>query len=94
MKCLFFFLNFSALYASVACLSLVLQPDTIAGRGSMVLWTRGPTDVVGVRFDLRFVQGLADVGLAAANIEATDDFGTVSVIFPSAGSYVLKAVSG
>jgi len=38
-------------------------------------------------FDLRFVHGLSDVGLALANLRmnADDQYGTVSVEFPSAG---------
>ncbi|KIM48573.1 hypothetical protein M413DRAFT_20944 [Hebeloma cylindrosporum] len=47
-------------------------------------------------FDLRFVQGLSDVGLALANLRMNEDdqYGTASVIFPSAGQYVVKAVTG
>ncbi|KDR72394.1 hypothetical protein GALMADRAFT_770401 [Galerina marginata CBS 339.88] len=47
-------------------------------------------------FDIHFVQGNADVGLALANVEMgdEDDYGTASVTFPAQGQYTLRAVTG
>jgi hypothetical protein len=88
----FFFLS------NVTALSITVQPDTIVGQPSLVLWAREPSDGNGLLvFDLRFVKpDNEDVGLALANIVAqpSTEFGTVQVVFPSSGSYLLVAVSG
>jgi len=80
-------INLSLLFSNVAALGLVLQSQTIVGGSSLVLWTRDPTDPTTMDFDLRFVHNLSDVGLALANLRmnADDQYGTVSVQFPSAG---------
>jgi len=95
MKCLLL-LNLSFLVSNVATLGITLQPQTIVGSPTLVLWTREASDAPDFSFDLRFVQGPTDVGLALANLEMTtdDQFGSASVLFPSAGTYVLKAVTG
>jgi len=84
--------------SNVAALSITVQPDTIVGQPSLVLWTREPSDGNGqLVFDLRFVKpDNEDVGLAFAIIRAqpSSEFGTVQVVFPSPGSYLLVAVSG
>ena len=79
----FFFLS------DVAALSITVQPNTIVGQPSLVLWTREPSDGNGLLvFDLRFVKpGDEDVGLALANIQAppSTQYGTVQVVFQSPG---------
>ena len=71
-------------------MDIIVQPDTIVGQPTLVLWTRDPaSDGYGeLAFDLRFVRpGPVDVGLAHSNIRATSStqFGMVSVVFLSAG---------
>ncbi|KDR84647.1 hypothetical protein GALMADRAFT_720062 [Galerina marginata CBS 339.88] len=96
MRCLFFFLNLLVLITHVASLGISVQPQTLVGSPTLVIWTRDDTDPASMTFDLRFVQGDADVGLAVANVdmEVDDFFGTVYVTFPAQGQYVLKAVTG
>ncbi|PPR04853.1 hypothetical protein CVT24_007241 [Panaeolus cyanescens] len=82
---------------SVASLGLVLQPTAIANTSSIVVWSKEqPSDFSIADFDLRFVQGITDVGLAAANIVVRPDaqFGIVTIQFPKAGTFVIKAVTG
>jgi len=94
---LFFQLTFSFL-SNVAALNITVQSDEIVGQPSLVLWTREPSDGNGqLIFDLRFVKpDDEDIGLALANIQASPstEFGTLQVVFPSAGSYLLVAVTG
>lgn len=80
-------MNFSLLIFNVASLGIVLQSQTIVGGPSLVIWTRDASDPTTMDFDLRFVQGLWDVGLALANLRmnADDQYGTAFVTFPSAG---------
>ena len=68
-------------------IDLAVQPQTLVGTPTLVAWNRDAADVPPVEFDLRFVQGGADAGLAFANIGADlgDQFGSVMVTFPSAG---------
>ncbi|KDR76811.1 hypothetical protein GALMADRAFT_454810 [Galerina marginata CBS 339.88] len=96
MKCLFFFLHTLAICSFVASLGIILQPQTIVGSPTLVLWTRDDTDQDTIIFDLRFVQGNADVGLALANLVLGqgDRFGTGLVTFSADGQFVLKAVTG
>jgi len=77
MKC-FFLLNLSFLVSNVVSLGITLQPQTIVGSPTLVLWTREGSDAPDFSFDLRFVQGSTDVGLALANLEMTvdDQFGS------------------
>jgi len=88
----FFFLS------NVAALNITVQSEEIVGQPSLVLWSREPSDGNGqLIFDLRFVKpGDEDIGLALANIQAppSTEFGTLQVVFPSAGSYLLVAVTG
>jgi len=95
---LLIFLKISVFLSNVVAISITIQPDTLVGEPSLVLWTREPGDGNGkFTFDLRFVQpGDEDVGLALANVQASPSaqFGTVQVVFPSPGSYELVAVSG
>jgi len=99
MLFLLFFLHITFFFLSnVAALNITIQSDTIVGLPSLVLWTRQPSDGNGrLVFDLRFVKpDNEDVGLALANLQAppSTEFGTVQVVFPSSGSYLLVAVSG
>jgi hypothetical protein len=96
---LFFLLQFAFFFLSnVAALNITVQPDTIVGLPSLVLWSRQPSDGNDLLvFDLRFVKPDGDdIGLALANIQAppSTQFGTQEVIFQSPGSYLLVAVSG
>jgi len=99
MLLLIIFLNIFFFLSNVTALSITIQPDTIAGQPSLVVWTRDPSDGGDqLAFDLRFLR-LADhkdVGLAIANIQASPStqYGTAQVVFPSPGSYELVAVSG
>ncbi|KAF9034114.1 hypothetical protein BJ165DRAFT_747626 [Panaeolus papilionaceus] len=82
---------------SVVSLGLTLQPTSVVNSSSIVVWSKEqPSDFQITDFDLRFVQGITDVGLAAANIEVRPDaqFGIVTIQFPQAGHYVIKAVTG
>lgn len=94
------FLEITCFHSHVAALSLTIQPDTIVGQHSLVVWTREPGDGnEQLVFDLRFLSPgppPKDVGLALANIQASPStqYGTVKVVFPSAGPYQLVAVSG
>jgi len=92
LELIFFFLS------NVAALNITVQPDTIVGLPSLVLWAREPSDGNGqLVFDLRFVKpGDDDIGLALANIQASPSaqFGTAQVVFPVPGPCVLVAVSG
>ncbi|KAF8804548.1 hypothetical protein BYT27DRAFT_7213730 [Phlegmacium glaucopus] len=92
------FLKLSFLLSNVAALAIMIQPQTIVGQSSLVLWTREPSDGSGALiFDLRFVgPGNQDLGLALANIQASPStqFNSVQVVFPAPGPYVLVAVSG
>jgi len=85
-------------FSNVAALNITVQPDTIVGLPSLVLWSRQPSDGNGqLVFDLRFVKpDNEDIGLALANIVASPstEYGTEQVVFTSAGSYLLVAVSG
>jgi hypothetical protein len=96
MKCFLLFLNLAFFISKVASLGITLQSETLVGSSTPVAWKREDSDPSSVIFDLRFVQGDADVGLALANIEMDeeDDGGDVWVSFPSRGDYVLKAVTG
>ncbi|PPQ71062.1 hypothetical protein CVT26_011464 [Gymnopilus dilepis] len=97
MKCfLVFFLTLSSLLPLARAIDLAVQPQTLVGVPTLVAWNRDATDVPPVEFDLRFVQGGADAGLAFANIGAdlTDQFGNVMVTFPSAGQFAIAAVVG
>ncbi|KDR69392.1 hypothetical protein GALMADRAFT_255882 [Galerina marginata CBS 339.88] len=99
MRCFFLFLNLWVLLTNVvnvASLRLKLQPQTPVGTPTLVLWIRDDTDPNSLKFDLRFVQGDADVGLALAGLEMGEDdtFGKASVTFPAEGQFVLKAVTG
>ncbi|KAF8186708.1 hypothetical protein BJ912DRAFT_1042944 [Pholiota molesta] len=97
MKCLFFLLTSFVLFVShVASLDIHVSPQAIASSSTLVAWTRSDTDLGKFQFDLRFFQNDADTGLALANIQMEDntDFGSTNVVFPSAGTFVLKAVTG
>ncbi|KAF8155091.1 hypothetical protein BJ912DRAFT_1051074 [Pholiota molesta] len=97
MKCLFFLLTSFVLFVShVSSLDIHVSPQAIASSSTLVAWTRSDTDVGKFQFDLRFFQNDADTGLALANIQMEDntDFGSTNVVFPSAGTFVLKAVTG
>lgn len=96
MKCFLIFLNIAFFIADVASLEISLQSETIVGTSTQVAWTRQDSDASSLVFDLRFVQGDTDVGLALANLEMDEEDvgGDVSVTFPSPGNYVLKAVTG
>jgi len=89
-------INLSLLISNVASLGIILQPQTIVGGSSLCLWTRNATDPAILNFDLRFVQNVTDVGLALANLsmDEGEQYGNVSITFPSAGRYFVKAVSG
>jgi len=89
-------INLSLLISNVASLGIILQPQTIVGGSSLCLWTRNATDPPTLDFDLRFVQNVTDVGLALANLRMDEDeqYGSVSITFPAAGQYFVKAVSG
>lgn len=81
-------LTFFFLLSNVAALNITVQPSTIVGQPSLVLWKREPSDGDGpLLFDLRFVKpdNGEDVGLALANIQAPRSvkFGTVQVVFKS-----------
>ena len=83
-------LTLSVFRSNVGALDITVQSDTIVGEPSLVLWTRQPSDGNDeLTFDLRFIRPgpNEDVGLAAANIQAspTAQFGTVQVVFPSSG---------
>jgi len=94
------FLGITCFHSNVAALSITIQADTIVGQQSLVVWTREPSDGdEQLVFDLRFLSPgppPMDVGLALANIQAppSTQYGTVKVVFPSAGPYQLVAVSG
>jgi len=94
------FLEITCFHSNVAALSIMIQPDTIVGQQSLVVWTREPSDGnEQLVFDLRFLSPgppAKDVGLALANVQASPStqYGTVKVVFPSAGLYQLVAVSG
>jgi len=99
MLFLLFFLQITFFFLSnVAALNITVQPDTIVGLPSLVLWTRQPGDGSDLLvFDLRFVKpGDEDIGLALANIQArpSTQFGTAQVVFPIPGPCVLVAVNG
>jgi hypothetical protein len=83
LELIFFFLS------NVTALNITVQPHTIVGQTSLVLWAREPSDGNGLLvFDLRFVKpDNEDVGLALANIQAppSTEYGTAQVVFPSSG---------
>ncbi|KAF9552286.1 hypothetical protein CPC08DRAFT_768427 [Agrocybe pediades] len=89
-----------SLLPSTLSLSLTLSPASVVGIPSLVVWIRDPaSDPSGtLEFDLRFVQVQPeqDVGLALANIKLEDgeNVGTGQVVFPGAGGFTLKAVTG
>jgi len=81
----------------VASLSLTLQSTTFAGQQSLLIWERQPADGTGeLDFSLWFVQGTdqEDAGIAASKIQASpsQQSGSVQVVFPDKGSYVVIAV--
>jgi len=100
MLLLLILLEITFFLSNAAALSITIQPATIVGQPSLVVWAREPSDGNGqLVFDLRYARPgppLEDVGLAIANIQAppSTQFGTAQVPFPSTGSYVLVAVSG
>lgn len=83
------FLKITFFLSNVAALNITVQPETVVGQSSLVIWQREPSDNDDeLVFDLRFVQpGSIDVGLAVSNIQAPSSaqFGTVEVVFPSQG---------
>jgi len=99
MLLLLFFLELAFFFLSnVAALSITVQSDTIVGQPSLVVWSRELSDGNGqLVFDLRFVKpDGTDVGLAVSNVQAPPStvYGTLQVVFPSPGAYLLVAVSG
>ncbi|KAF9473824.1 hypothetical protein BDN70DRAFT_353929 [Pholiota conissans] len=69
---------------------------SLANAPTLVAWTRGDNeDSSPLTFDLRLVQNDADAGLALANLSLDEgtDSGNGNVVFPSAGTFVLKAVT-
>lgn len=99
MPLLLIFLKLFFFLSNVAALGISVQPQTLAGQPSQVVWTWEPSDGANeLTFDLRFVRppDSEDVGLAFANILASPSirYGSVQVVFPSPGSYELVAVTG
>ncbi|KAF9474879.1 hypothetical protein BDN70DRAFT_288438 [Pholiota conissans] len=99
MKCAFFILlsNLTLFVSNTVCLTIAVSPQALANAPTLVAWTRGDNeDSSPLTFDLRLVQNDADVSLALANLnlEEDTDFGNGNVVFPSAGTFVFKAVTG
>jgi len=90
-----FFLFFFCLLQRAASVRLTLQPTTFAGQQSLLIWEREQVDGTDpLNFNLWFVQGAdqVDAGIPEIHALSSQQSGSVQVVFPNEGSYVVIAV--